>query len=199
MNPKQRTRNNEPKTRNPKLETMNPKQRTRNPTDMLSIIAAIAENQVIGKDNKLVWHLPEDMKFFKNTTMGHTLIMGRKTFESFGKPLPGRKSIVITRNTDYSYEGITVVNSLDKAISVAPLNEEVFIAGGAGIYKMALDIADRMYLTVVHHQFEGDTFFPEIDFSKWKLVSERRYSADDKNKFSMSFRIFERPEGFIKH
>jgi dihydrofolate reductase len=165
---------------------------------MISIIAAISENQVIGKDNKLVWHLPVDMKFFKNTTLGHTLIMGRKTFESFGKPLPGRKSIVITRNSDYSYEGVTVVSSLEQAIKSAPENEEVFIAGGAEIYKMALDIADRMYLTIVHDHFEGDTFFPEIDFSKWKLVSEHQHPADEKNKYAMSFRIFDRPERFIK-
>jgi dihydrofolate reductase len=159
---------------------------------MLSLIVAIAQNNVIGKDNKLVWHLPADLRYFKNTTMGHTLIMGRKTFESFGKPLPGRKSIVITRQKDWQYEGVSVVHSLQEAIGSAPKNEEVFIVGGAEIYHQAMPFCQKMYITVIHHDFDGDTYFPPIDFSQWKLMSDQMHMPDEKNPWSYSFRIFER-------
>jgi dihydrofolate reductase len=159
---------------------------------MISLIAAIAENKVIGKDNRLVWHLPVDMRFFKNTTMGHTLIMGRKTFESFGKPLPGRKSIVITRQKDYRYEGVKVVHSLDEAIKAAPVDEEVFIAGGAEIYRQAMPLCERMYLTIVHHDFEGDTWFPPIDYGQWKLLSSEKHPADEKHAYAFSINVYER-------
>jgi dihydrofolate reductase len=159
---------------------------------MLSIIAAVAKNQVIGKNNQLVWHLPADMRFFKNTTMGHTLIMGRKTFESFGKPLPGRKSIVITRQKNCHYEGVRVVHSLDDAIKAAPQCEEVFIVGGAEIYRMAMPLCKKMYLTAVHHEFEGDTFFPAVDFSQWQLLSDEKHPADEKHAYPFSIRVYER-------
>ena len=159
---------------------------------MLILIAAVAQNNVIGKDNELVWHLPADMRFFKNTTMGHTLIMGRKTFESFGKPLPGRKSIVITRQKNWQYEGVKVVHSLDEAIKAAPQGEEVFIVGGAEIYRLALPLCKKMYLTIVHHEFEGDTFFPPVDFTQWKLISEEKHPTDEKHAFAFSIRTYER-------
>lgn len=158
----------------------------------LSIIVAVARNNIIGRDNKLVWHLPADMKFFKNTTMGHTLIMGRKTFESFGKPLPGRTSIVITRQAGWQYEGVSVAHSLDDAIALAPKNEEVFVIGGAEIYRQALPYCYKIYLTLVHHDFEGDTSFPEVDFSEWELMSDVKHPADEKNAFDYSFRVYKR-------
>lgn len=159
---------------------------------MLSLIVAIAQNNIIGKDNKLVWHLPADMRFFRNTTMGHALIMGRKTFESFGKPLPGRKSIVITRQKDWQHEGVTVVHSLQEAIGSAPGDEEVFIIGGADIYRQAMPFCQKMYITIIHFDFEGDTYFPPVDFSQWKLISDEMHLPDEKNHYSYSFRIFER-------
>ncbi len=159
---------------------------------MLSLIAAVSENQVIGKHNQLVWHLPADMRFFKNTTMGHTLIMGRKTFESFGKPLPGRKSIVITRQKYWQYEGVEIVHSLEEAIKAAPHDEEVFIVGGAEIYRLALPLCEKMYLTIVHHQFEGDTFFPPVDFSQWHLISEEKHPSNEKHAYAFSIREYER-------
>lgn len=162
---------------------------------MLSLIVAIAKNNVIGKENKLVWHMPADMRFFKNTTMGHTLIMGRKTFESFGKPLSGRKSIVITRQNDWQYEGVVVVHSLEDAIKVAPKDEEVFIIGGAEIYRQAMPLCNKMYLTIIHHDFEGDTLFPDIDFSQWNLTSDEKHLADEKNAYDFSFRVYERKGG----
>lgn len=162
---------------------------------MLSLIAAIAQNNVIGKDNKLVWHMPADMRFFRNTTMGHTLIMGRKTFESFGKPLPGRKSIVITRQKDWQYIGVVVVHSLEDAIKIAPADEEVFIIGGAEIYRQAMPNCRKMYLTIIHHDFEGDTHFPLIDFSQWNLTSDEKHLADEKNPYDYSFRVYERKGG----
>jgi len=159
---------------------------------MLSLIVAIAQNNVIGKDNKLVWHMTADMRFFKNTTMGHTLIMGRKTFESFGKPLPGRKSIVITRQKHWKYEGVTVVHSLEGAIKVAPKDEEVFIIGGAEIYRQAMPFCKKMYITIIHYDFEGDTHFPPVDFSQWNLISDKKHLADEKNPYDFSFRVYER-------
>lgn len=157
---------------------------------MLSIIAAVSQNNVIGKDNKLIWHLPADMQFFKQTTMGHTLIMGRKTFESFGKPLPGRKSIVVTRQKDWNFNGVTAVNSLQAAIDTAPKNEEVFIIGGSEVYKQAMPLCNKMYLTVIHHDFKGDAFFPEVDFSEWKLVKDDYNQSDEKNHYCYSFRTY---------
>lgn len=159
---------------------------------MLSLIVAIAQNNVIGKDNMLVWYLPADMRFFKNTTMGHTLIMGRKTFESFGKPLPGRKTLVITRQKGWKYDGVTVVHSLQDAISSAPGDEEVFIIGGAEVYRQAMPYCQKMYITIIHNDFEGDTYFPPVDYSQWKLMSDEMHLPDEKNLYSYSFRVFER-------
>lgn len=159
---------------------------------MLTIIAAAAENNALGKDNDLVWHLPDDFKRFKRLTSGHHIIMGRKTFESFPKLLPDRTHVIITRKKDYHPENTIVVNSLDKAINVSKLDEQPFIIGGGEIYKIAIEKAEKLELTRVHGKFEADTFFPEIDESKWKLVKEEFHEKDEKHKYSFTYLTYER-------
>ena len=158
----------------------------------VSLIVAVAENSVIGKDNDLIWHLPKDMRFFKETTMGHHVIMGRKNFESIPErfsPLPNRTNVVITRQRDYQAEGCLVVNSLETALEVAQNNgdKEPFIIGGGQIYKLALEenLVDKIYLTKVHHSFKGDTFFPELS-EEWKEVNREDHEADEKHAFCFS-------------
>lgn len=160
---------------------------------MITIIAAIAENNALGKDNQLIWYLPADLKRFKKTTLNHVVIMGRKTYESLGKPLPNRTNIIITRDKNYQAENCVVVNSLMEALKVAVKEDEnPFILGGAEIYKQAMPFTDRLDLTFVHHKFEADVFFPEIDRQIWKETSRTTYKADDKNKYDYSFVTFER-------
>jgi dihydrofolate reductase len=156
---------------------------------MKIIMAAIAKNNVIGKDNNLIWHLPADLRFFKQTTKGHTLIMGRKTFESLGNPLPHRDSLVVTRNVAYSSDGITVFHSLESALAYAEKKglEKVFILGGGEIYRQSMNIADKLIITEVHAEFEGDTYFPEIDSEMWKEISREVHKADEKNKYDFAF------------
>ncbi|SDZ92161.1 dihydrofolate reductase [Pedobacter hartonius] len=154
---------------------------------IISIMVAIAENHGIGKDNQLLWHLPADLKHFKETTSGHTVIMGRKTFESVGKPLPRRRNIVITRNTSLEIPGADVVNTLDAAIALCDENEEVFIVGGAEIYKMAMAVTDKIYLTVVKGTFDADTFFPLIDPDLWKEIDSISFEPDEKNAWAYTF------------
>ena len=156
-----------------------------------TIVVAISENRVIGKDNKLLWYLPNDLKHFKNITSGHTVIMGRKTYESVGKPLPKRRNIIITRQ-DITIEGCEVVNSIEAAIKLAESEEEVFIVGGAEIYKQAMHLTDRIYLTIVHKEFDGDSFFPEIGKNEWKEVFREDHLPDEKNSLPYSFITFER-------
>ncbi len=159
----------------------------------MNIIVAIAQNNVIGKDNQLIWHLPNDLKHFRKLTTGNVVIMGRKTYQSIGKPLPNRTNIIISRNQDFVAEGCMVVNSLTKAIEICPMpTENCFIIGGAEIYKQAMELATKIHLTEVHATFDGDTFFPEIDRSIWKLVSKQDFSPDEKNKFAYSFCEYER-------
>ena len=157
----------------------------------VSIIVAIGENNAIGKDNQLLWHLPADLRHFKNKTSGHTIIMGRKTFDSVGKPLPNRRNIVVTRQ-DIKIEGCEVVKSIDDALALCRDEEEVFIGGGAEIYKLAMPKTDRIYLTIVHQEFDADTFFPEIDFSQWIETSHEDHEADPKNYIPYSFLTLER-------
>ena len=159
---------------------------------MLSIIVAASENNVIGKDNQLLWYLPDDLKHFKETTKGHHVIAGRKTFESQGKPLPKRTNVIVTRNPDYHAEGCIVVNSPDKALDLARQDDEPFIIGGEQIYRMALPLVDRIYLTRVHAEFEGDTFFPELDMQHWKEISRKYYPKDDRNEYSFSIIVLDR-------
>lgn len=154
---------------------------------MITIIAAIANNNAIGKNNQLIWHLPADLKRFKKVTSGHHIIMGRKTYESLGKPLPNRTTIIITRNKNYKQNNCIVVNSLNEAIKAAQADENPYILGGAEIYKQALKIADRLDLTIIHHSFEADAFFPKINYKIWKEVSREDYKADEKNKYNYSF------------
>ncbi|WP_316802829.1 dihydrofolate reductase [Pedobacter nototheniae] len=159
----------------------------------LSIAVAVGENYAIGKNNQLLWHMPADLKFFKQTTSGHTVIMGRKTFESVGKPLPNRRNIVITRDTTLKIEGVEVVNSLDEAISISKDEEkDVFIVGGAEIYRQALPKTDTLFLTTIHHNFDADTFFPEIDRNEWKVLSSEPHKADEKNKYDYTFEVLAR-------
>lgn len=159
---------------------------------MISIIVAIAQNGTIGDKNALLWHIKEDMRFFRTTTSGHPVIMGRKTFESLGsKPLPKRRNIVITRS-DVEFEGAFVAHSLEEAVAMTDDDAEVFIMGGAQIYAQALDIADRMYITRVERDYEGDTSFPEVDYSKWKLVAEERYERGEDYDSPFSFLTYDR-------
>jgi dihydrofolate reductase len=159
---------------------------------MITIIAAIAENNALGKDNQLLWHLPDDFKRFKNITTGHYIIMGRKTFESFPKPLPNRTHVIISRQKNYSQLNCIVVTSLQKAIEACPKNEEVFIIGGGEIYNQSIAIADKLDITRVNHSFEADTFFPEIDLTKWELVFEEFHPKDEKHKFDFTFETYTR-------
>jgi dihydrofolate reductase len=155
----------------------------------LSLIVAVAENGVIGHNNQLIWHLPNDLKQFKRLTTGHCIIMGRKTFESIGKPLPNRTSIIISRNSDFQVEGCITVDSLENAILEAKKieNDEAFIIGGAEIYRLALLIIDKIYLTEVHHAYEGDTFFPVIDKTVWQETQREDFDIDEKHKVKYSF------------
>lgn len=161
---------------------------------MISFIVAADENNVIGKNNQLPWHLPSDMKYFKNQTWGMTVIMGRKSLESLGKPLKGRKNIVVTRNKQWSCEGVEVAHSIDEALELAKQTgvNELFIIGGAEIFKEAMPIANRIYLTRIHHQFDGDVYFPEISTEEWNLVQNRFCHEDEKNPYAHSFQVWER-------
>ncbi|WP_445725567.1 dihydrofolate reductase [Flavobacterium sp.] len=154
---------------------------------MITIIAAISTNNALGKDNQLIWHLPADLKRFKKVTLGHHIIMGRKTFESLGKPLPNRTTIIITRNKNYTQDGCIVVNSLNEAIEAAKADNNPYILGGAEIYKQAMSIADKLDLTLVHQTFDADAFFPEIDFNFWEESSRENFESDDLNRYAFSF------------
>ena len=160
----------------------------------ISLIAAMAENRVIGRDNTLPWHLPDDLKQFKRRTQGHAVVMGRSTFESVGAPLAGRRSIVVTRNRAFRAEGAEVVHDLNEALECARVSgeTEVFILGGAEIYALALAQADLMYLTVIHAEIEGDTFFPECDLGEWRLVEDERHEADERHEHAFSLQVYER-------
>lgn len=153
----------------------------------LSLIVAFDKNRLIGRDNGLPWHLPADLKHFKSLTMGHHMIMGRKTFESIGKPLPGRTTVIITRQKNFMAEGCIVVHHLDDALAYCSKEEEVFIIGGAQIFNCTLPLADHLYITEIDHAFEGDTHFPEILPEEWKQISFERHEADEKNGWPYTF------------
>lgn len=163
----------------------------------ISMIAAMGTNRTIGKDNDIPWHLPDDFKYFKDTTEGHHVIMGRKNFESLPprfKPLPNRPNIVITRSKSYSAPGAQVVNSLEDALAIAKINgePEAFIIGGGEIYKLGLDVADEIYLTEIDAAFNGDTVFPEFDKSQWEETSRKHHPKDERHQFAFDFVIYKK-------
>ena len=158
---------------------------------MINIIVAVAENGVIGDKNNLLWHISEDLRNFKRITSGHPVIMGRKTYESLGRPLPNRTNVVIT-HSDAAFEGCTTVHSLEEALAMFPAGEEVFIIGGAQIYEQALPVADRFYLTRVERAYDGDTHFPEWDESEWRLVSRERFDRGEQFDAPFTFEVYER-------
>jgi dihydrofolate reductase len=155
---------------------------------MINIIVAADENNTIGKDNDLIWRLPDDLKFFKQKTSVHPIIMGRKTYESVGRPLPNRTNIIITRDQDYTVDGCVVVNSLDEAFSIAN-DDEIFVVGGAEIYRQALPVTDRVYLTRVHHTFDGDRFFPELG-DEWQEIESVLHPIDEKHVHAFTFKTY---------
>ena len=159
---------------------------------MLSLIVAASTNNAIGKQNSMLWHLPEDLKFFKNTTWGMPVIMGRKTFEAVGKPLPGRTNIIVTTNKEWRAENTITTSSIEEAVNVAKATNanEIFITGGGEIYKQTLPTADKVYLTRVHTEIDGDAFFPVLDTNVWEVSFEKHVKADEKNKYDMTFQTW---------
>lgn len=161
-----------------------------NPT--ITLIVASAENNAIGINNQMPWHLPNDFKYFKRNTMAHSVLMGRKTFDAIGKPLPDRRNIVITRNANFQGEDIDVANSIQEALLYCRDEREVFIIGGANIYQQALPLANKVLLTRVHTHIEGDAFFPELPAEEWELVSADPHQADDRHVFNYTFEVYTR-------
>lgn len=159
---------------------------------MITLIAAIGKNNELGKDNQLIWHLPNDFKRFKAITTGHYIVMGRKTFESFPKPLPNRTHVIITRQKNYISENCIVVNSIEDAIATCPKDETIFVIGGGEIYKQSIKIADKLEITRVHYTFEADTFFPEINMEEWELIFEEYHPKDEKHNFDFTFLTYSR-------
>lgn len=162
---------------------------------MISLIVAMSSNRVIGRDGDLPWHLPADLRHFKKTTMGHHLIIGRATWDELGRPLPGRTMVVVTRNRDFSAEGVLVAHSVEEALSLVRDDDEPFIGGGAEIYRQVLEagIPDRLYITRVSADVEGDTFFPPLDLDEWLLADRVDHPADEKNEYPYTFERYDRP------
>ena len=169
---------------------------------IISAIAAMSENRVIGSENTLPWHLPADLKHFKQVTMGHPILMGRKTFESIGRPLPGRQNIILTRDQTFHAQGCVIVHSVkDVMLKISEHNElldesdELFVIGGAQIYQQMLPMTQRLYLTMIHHEFSGDVFFPEINRDEWREVECVRHEKDENNAYAFSFVVLNRVKG----
>ena len=161
----------------------------------LSLIVAISENRVIGREGDLPWHLSADLQRFKRLTMGHHIIMGRTTYDSIGRPLPGRTSVVLSRPASLELPNVYVVPSLEAALQLASGDDEAFVIGGAQIYALALPLVQRLYLTRVHAEVPGDTFFPDIDRATWELVEQSEHAADERNDFASTFSILDRRTG----
>jgi len=158
----------------------------------ITLIVAAAENNAIGKGNRMPWHLPNDFKYFKEKTLNHSVVMGRKTFESIGKPLPERRNIVMTKNTNYLHEEVDVANNIDELLLYCRDEREIFIIGGAEIYKQTLPLAHKVLLTRVHTTVDGDAFFPELPANEWKLISTEKHEKDDRHAFDYTFEVYER-------
>jgi len=159
---------------------------------MISMIVAMAENRAIGKDNELLWHLPKDFQHFKSVTMGKPILMGRKTFESIGKALPGRKNIVITRDNNFAAEGVIIVHSIAAALEESKEFDDVMVIGGASFYEQMLSEVDTLYVTVVHQNFDADAFFPEIKMDEWEVVEQVKHEVDEKHAYPFSFITYQR-------
>ncbi len=160
---------------------------------MISFIVAMDKNHIIGRDNQLPWHLPADLAFFKRVTMSHPIVMGRKTHESIGRVLPGRENIILTRDPSYAADGCTIIHSVDEIKEIEQTkNEELFVIGGAEIFKETFKIADRLYITLIDEEFEGDTYFPEFNQKDWTIVSKEKGLKDEKNPYNYHFVIYDK-------
>ncbi|MFC0469643.1 dihydrofolate reductase [Halalkalibacter kiskunsagensis] len=159
---------------------------------MISFVVAMDRNRLIGKENQLPWHLPADLAYFKKVTTGHTIVMGRKTYESIGRPLPKRKNVVLTRSKDYEAEGCEVVHDIFEVLQMAKQEDECFVIGGTEVFKLFWDYVDRLYVTYIDENFDGDTFFPEIEAQNWNIVSVEKGMMDEKNRYPHEFRIYAR-------
>ena len=159
---------------------------------MISLIAAMGGNRVIGNNNSMPWRLPKDLAYFKKLTLGNTVVMGRKTFESIGKPLAGRKNIILTRDKGYTREGCLVVHSIEEALKEIKDEQESFIIGGGEIYSIFLPYANKLYITYIDHEFQGDTYFPEIDYGEWEVISRTPGEKNRDNSYSYYFEVYER-------
>jgi dihydrofolate reductase len=166
---------------------------------IVSLIVAVSDNGVIGRSGQLPWHLSRDLRRFKRRTLGHHILMGRRTYESIGRPLPGRQGIVITRDPQFQAEGYLVVQSLPEALQCTGDDDEVFVVGGRQIYELALSQAQRLYWTQVHAQVDGDILFPDIDWLQWQLLEEEAFAADDRNEHPCTFRVFQRVSSETVH
>ena len=159
---------------------------------MISLLVAMDKNRLIGKDNDLPWRLPADLAYFKRVTMGHPIVMGRKTYESIGRPLPGRENIIITRNTDFVAPGCKIIYTIEDILKLEAEDKEVFVIGGSEIFNEILSSANKLYITLIEDCFEGDTYFPEVRTEEWQLISEEKGIKDDKNPYDYYFQVFER-------
>ncbi len=161
---------------------------------MLSIVVAMDKNNVIGKDNELIWHLPEDLKHFKNLTTNHTIIMGRKTFESLGRVLPNRKHIIFSRNSDFKVdnENVNIVHNISQIQNLIQSEEEAFVIGGAKIYSLLLPYVKKMYITKIYQEFEGDTYFPQFDEKMWNIINRKKGIRNEKNDLDYEFITYQR-------
>ncbi|MFC4322762.1 dihydrofolate reductase [Litchfieldia salsa] len=159
---------------------------------MISLLVAMDKNKLIGKDNDLPWRLPADLAYFKNLTMGHPIVMGRKTYESIGRPLPGRENIIITRNLSYAVEGCEVINSTEEIIELSKTKKEIFVIGGSEIFKEILPFVDKLYITEIEEEFEGDTFFPNFNLENWDLKTREKGIKDEKNPYEYYFCLYEK-------
>ena len=159
---------------------------------LISMIVAMAGNRAIGKDNDLLWHLPDDFKHFKAVTMGKPIVMGRKTYDSIGRPLPGRKNVVVTSDKTFSAEGVVVVRSIDDALAATRDDDDIMVIGGASFYEQMLPLANKLFVTWVHHHFEADAFFPDINLDEWRVIEQTDHRADDRHAYDYSFVTYER-------